>query len=159
LEEFLSRREFFLVVTVFDVTTFCLVVVFLLACFIVTMARNEEKAMAMFNRWREAKQIELGLIRPKGEKRPGWISQINDLGECERWRNDVIREINQKTTQIQNTSLGEYRLRELNDEINKLLRTKRAWEYRIRQLGGPDYIRASRVYDDQGRAIPVSSYK
>jgi len=35
--------------------------------------------------------------------------------------------------------LGEFRIRDLNDEINKLLREKRHWEDRILELGGPDY--------------------
>lgn len=43
-------------------------------------------------------------------------------------------------SQIQNAGLGEFRLRDLNDEINKLIREKRHWEDRIKKLGGPDYI-------------------
>ena len=35
--------------------------------------------------------------------------------------------------------LGEFKLRDLNDEINKLLREKGHWEDRIVELGGPDY--------------------
>lgn len=35
--------------------------------------------------------------------------------------------------------LGEFRIRDLNDEINKLLREKGHWEVRIKELGGPDY--------------------
>ena len=35
--------------------------------------------------------------------------------------------------------LGEFKLRDLNDEINKLIREKRHWEDRIKELGGPDY--------------------
>lgn len=35
--------------------------------------------------------------------------------------------------------MGEFRIRDLNDEINKLLREKRHWEERIIELGGPDY--------------------
>lgn len=35
--------------------------------------------------------------------------------------------------------LGEFRIRDLNDEINKLLREKRHWEERIIELGGPNY--------------------
>lgn len=35
--------------------------------------------------------------------------------------------------------LGEFRIRDLNDEINKLLREKGHWEIRIKELGGPDY--------------------
>lgn len=37
--------------------------------------------------------------------------------------------------------LGDERTRELNDEINKLLREKRHWERRIRDLGGKSYSR------------------
>lgn len=36
--------------------------------------------------------------------------------------------------------LGEFRIRDLNDEINKLLREKGHWEVRIKELGGPDYV-------------------
>lgn len=36
-------------------------------------------------------------------------------------------------------SLDEFRVRDLNDEINRLLREKTHWERRIRELGGPDY--------------------
>ena len=35
--------------------------------------------------------------------------------------------------------MGEFRIRDLNDEINKLLREKKHWEERILELGGPDY--------------------
>ena len=35
--------------------------------------------------------------------------------------------------------LGEFKLRDVNDEINKLLREKGHWEDRIKELGGPDY--------------------
>lgn len=36
-------------------------------------------------------------------------------------------------------SLGEHKIRDLNDKINKLLREKRHWERQIKSLGGPDY--------------------
>ena len=36
-------------------------------------------------------------------------------------------------------SLGEHRLRELNDEINKLFRTKSHWEKQIAKLGGRNH--------------------
>lgn len=41
--------------------------------------------------------------------------------------------------------LGEFKIRDMNDEINKLLREKRHWEYRIRELGGSDYKVGTRV--------------
>ena len=43
--------------------------------------------------------------------------------------------------------LGEFRIRDLNDEINKLLREKRHWEERILELGGPDHnVRSVYMY-------------
>jgi pre-mRNA-splicing factor ISY1 len=51
--------------------------------------------------------------------------------------------------------LGESRIRDLNDEINKLMREKFHWERQIRALGGPDYIAsAPRSYDADGRELP-----
>ena len=41
---------------------------------------------------------------------------------------------------IQNPGLGEFKIRDLNDEINKLLREKGHWERRIKDLGGPNYL-------------------
>ena len=40
---------------------------------------------------------------------------------------------------LSSAGLGEFRIRDLNDEINKLLREKGHWEYRINELGGPNY--------------------
>ena len=36
-------------------------------------------------------------------------------------------------------TLGESRIRDLNDEINKLFREKGHWERRIKELGGANY--------------------
>jgi len=70
----------------------------------------------------------------------------------------IIREIAKKVAQIQNAGLGEFRIRDLNDEINKLLREKRHWEAQIKELGGPDYSRVGpRMLDHEGRE--VKSYK
>ena len=45
---------------------------------------------------------------------------------------------------LENTdSLGEYRIRELNDEINNLLREKSLWEKRILELGGTTQVHSS----------------
>ncbi|KYN08727.1 Pre-mRNA-splicing factor ISY1 like protein [Cyphomyrmex costatus] len=67
----------------------------------------------------------------------------------------IIREIAKKVAQIQNAGLGEFRIRDLNDEINKLLREKRHWEVQIKELGGPDYSRVGpRMLDHEGREVP-----
>ena len=68
----------------------------------------------------------------------------------------IIREIAKKVAQIQNAGLGEFRIRDLNDEINKLLREKRHWESQIKELGGPDYSRVGpRMLDHEGREVSI----
>ena len=64
------------------------------------------------------------------------MSQTQD---CEVWRTNVVREIVKKVSDIQNGSLAEFKIRELNDSINELINEKRAWESRILELGGRDY--------------------
>lgn len=97
------------------------------------MARNQEKAQSMLNRWTAMK---LGMDL---ERRPALPSQCDKASKAEKWRRQVIREISEKVAIIQNASLGEHRIRDLNDEINKLLREKKAWEKRILELGGTDF--------------------
>lgn len=51
--------------------------------------------------------------------------------------------------------LGEFRIRDLNDEINKLLREKGHWEAQIKELGGPDYQKVGpRMLDHEGKEVP-----
>lgn len=115
------------------------------------MARNAEKAMTTLARWRAN---QLGTLGGK-ERRPYLASECKDLKECERWRREILREISKKVTQIQNAGLGEYRIRDLNDEINKLLREKYHWEVQIFNLGGPNYRRVGpRYLDREGREVP-----
>jgi pre-mRNA-splicing factor ISY1 len=53
--------------------------------------------------------------------------------------------------------LGEARIRDLNDEINKSFREKSHWERQIKALGGPDYAAtAPKVVDGDGREVPGS---
>jgi len=119
------------------------------------MARSSEKAMTALARWRQAKLAEEG-VAPKDARRPYLSSQCSDVKECEKWRLQIIREISRKVTQIQNAGLGEFKIRDLNDEINKLLREKRHWENRIIELGGRDMRRRSRMLDREGKEIPGS---
>jgi len=113
------------------------------------MARNQEKAQAMLNRLIIHKRMEL-----KGpvEIRPHLASDCNDLHECDKWRQQIIKEVSKEVTLIQNGSLGEHKIRDLNDHINKLLREKKHWERQIKSLGGPDHIQtAPRVLDGDGK--------
>jgi len=61
---------------------------------------------------------------PKEERRPYLSTLCESLPEAEKWRMTIIRDIAKKVSQIQNAGLGEFKLRDLNDEINKLLREK-----------------------------------
>lgn len=119
------------------------------------MARNEEKAQSMLNRFLAGKQEE---SRGPKQRRPYLASECHDLNEADKWRQQILREIGRKVLEIQNAGLGEHRIRDLNDEINKLMREKWHWERRIVELGGPDYARsAPKVTDSQGRVVAESS--
>eukprot|EP01119_Soliformovum_irregulare_P020926 TRINITY_DN6851_c0_g1_i1.p1 TRINITY_DN6851_c0_g1~~TRINITY_DN6851_c0_g1_i1.p1 ORF type:complete len:238 (+),score=58.02 TRINITY_DN6851_c0_g1_i1:65-778(+) len=115
------------------------------------MARNEEKAQSMLNRWLAYKRGQDPTRRPLG-KRPGRASDIDSVGECERWRMQLIRDIGKKIMEVQNESLGEQRIRDVNDELNKLMREKAHWERRILELGGPNYRKFERIADDDAIA-------
>ncbi|KAM7421781.1 hypothetical protein PAMA_010030 [Pampus argenteus] len=115
------------------------------------MARNAEKAMTALARFRQA-QLEEGKVK---ERRPFLASECSELPKAEKWRRQIISEISKKVAQIQNAGLGEFRIRDLNDEINKLLREKGHWEVRIKELGGPDYARVGpRMLDHEGKEVP-----
>ncbi|GLV34159.1 uncharacterized protein CBL_00089 [Carabus blaptoides fortunei] len=116
------------------------------------MARNAEKAMTTLARWRAA-QLEQNEKHKK--RRPYLASDCKSLYACEKWRMQIIREIAKKVAQIQNAGLGEFRIRDLNDEINKLLREKGHWEAQIKELGGPDYQKVGpRMLDHEGKEVP-----
>lgn len=126
------------------------------------MARNEEKALCALNRWVGQKRdleratnigskgIYMGGALPDqadfgpyaAKKRPKMSSEVTSVKECEIWRGEIVRGISKKIADIQNAALGEHRLRDLNDEINKDLREKGHWESQIKTLGGPDHAAA-----------------
>ncbi|PHU17994.1 Pre-mRNA-splicing factor ISY1 -like protein [Capsicum chinense] len=117
------------------------------------MARNEEKAQSMLNRFITMKEEE--KKKPK-ERRPYLASECRDLAEADKWRQQIMREIGRKVAEIQNEGLGEHRLRDLNDEINKLIREKVHWERRIIELGGPNYTKHSaKMTDLDGNIVDV----
>ncbi|GMK55806.1 hypothetical protein CspeluHIS016_0208620 [Cutaneotrichosporon spelunceum] len=120
------------------------------------MARNSEKAQSMLYRFREQQAVEMGLgDRRAGDRRPRVASSVSSLRECERWRGDIMREISRKVSKIQDSSLTNYEIRDLNDEINQLLKEKRHWETQIVALGGANYKRANMaMVDNEGREVP-----
>jgi pre-mRNA-splicing factor ISY1 len=89
------------------------------------------------------------------DRRPFLSSECDNLGEAEKWRLDVIREITKNIGEIQNAGLGEHRIRDLNDHINKLLREKFHWQKRLKELGGSDYnANEPKSFDADGRELP-----
>ncbi|CAI0397638.1 unnamed protein product [Linum tenue] len=117
------------------------------------MARNEEKAQSMLNRFITLKEQE--KKKPK-ERRPFLASECRDLAEADKWRQQIMREIGRKVAEIQNEGLGEHLLRDLNDEINKLIREKSHWERRIVDLGGANYAKHSaKMTDLDGNIVDV----
>ena len=108
----------------------------------------------MLFRFRASQAADLGIIDINRTKRPKLITSVNDITTCERWRGQVLRDISRKVTRIQEPALSDAQIRDLNDEINKLMREKYVWELRIRDLGGPNYSRGGRVLDDDGREVP-----
>jgi pre-mRNA-splicing factor ISY1 len=118
------------------------------------MARNAEKAQSMLFRFRAQQANDLGILDINKTRRPKAISTQEHIPTCERWRGQVLKEISRKITKIQDSALSDYQIRDLNDELNKLFREKWQWEVRIRELGGPNYMRGTgRVVDDEGRVI------
>ncbi|WPH03054.1 Pre-mRNA-splicing factor ISY1 [Acrodontium crateriforme] len=118
------------------------------------MARNAEKAQSMLFRFRAQQASDLGILDINKTRRPKAISTQTQIPTCERWRGQVLQEISRKITKIQDPALSDYQVRDTNDELNKLFREKWQWEVRIRELGGPNYMRGGgRVTDDEGRVI------
>ena len=114
--------------------------------------RNEGKAQTMLNRWIS---IETQMISQSMGKRPTDINSINNVQVCNIWRNQVIKEIAKKVGDIQNASLGETLIRELNDEINRLFEEKANWEAKIKKLGGADYKKYEpKTLDAEGYEVP-----
>lgn len=119
--------------------------------------------MSGLNRWvDQQKDVETGGVRKYGTaRRPKLSSEVDTLKEAEFWRMDLIREVSKKISEIQNAGLGEHRIRDLNDEINKTIREKGHWEDRIKQLGGADYkAQAAQEQDSYGAELAgQSGYK
>lgn len=112
----------------------------------------------MLNRFLASKNAAAGGGRAGGggrRTRPRLASECRDLNEADKWRSELLRDIGKKVMDVQNAALGEHRLRDLNDEINKLIREKGHWEARIVALGGPNYSRgAPRVADGESVFAP-----
>lgn len=82
----------------------------------------------MLFRFRAAQAADLGILDVGRTRRPKNITAVTSIPTCEKWRGQVLKEISRKVSRIQDPSLSDYQIRDLNDEINKLLREKWMWE-------------------------------
>eukprot|EP00970_Alexandrium_tamarense_P008131 scaffold1548_cov237-Alexandrium_tamarense.AAC.32 len=113
------------------------------------MARPEEKAQAMLNKWVKMREEDdptstLARRAASRQKRPFLASQCEHLADAEHFRRQIIGEISEGIKKIQNPGMGEHAIRDLNDSINKLIREKWHWNRRIKELGGKDYHKEER---------------
>lgn len=92
-----------------------------------------------------------GCIAEKGGGRP--LPAV--FAEC--WRTRCCRR-SVFPAGLVAAGLGEHRLRELNDEINKLFREKKHWERRILELGGVDHAKRAAAISAEadGAELPGS---
>lgn len=122
------------------------------------MAKSEEKSQSMLNKWWSMKR---GLYLRDPDEPPPLVTDCNSLSECYRWREQTIKEIGDKVAEIQNAGMGEFKVRAMNDEINRYINLKRQWEERIKELGGQDFKKKEqKFYDADGQELPGSgNYK
>ncbi|CCG82601.1 Pre-mRNA-splicing factor isy-1 [Taphrina deformans PYCC 5710] len=117
------------------------------------MSRNSEKAQSMLYKWRAQQAAQQGVIDSSG-RRPRNIMECTSVAACEKWRNQVLKDVTRKIDKINDATLTDFQVRDLNDEINKLQKEKHMWELQLKNIGGTNYIRfQGNVTDSEGRVI------
>lgn len=104
------------------------------------MSANNKEAQSGINRFIAHKSREAGMLETNPNLRPKYVQKEKSLAQADKWRSVILGEISSKLTKINDTALNDYQVRDLNDDLNKLFKEKRSWEYHIRDLGGPDYL-------------------
>jgi len=89
---------------------------------------------------------------------------VKSVGKCRRYKTVCLSRVVLSTSCVHivlcTAGLTDYEVRDLNDEINKLMREKRHWENQIIALGGANYRRNVAMLDDDGREVPgTKGYK
>ena len=84
------------------------------------------------------------------------ISCVTSVERSPRSRTVCLIERLPKESQADHAAgLTDYQIRDLNDEINNLLREKRHFETQIVNLGGANYKRGNAsMLDDEGKEVP-----
>lgn len=115
------------------------------------MSRNKEKAQSALNRYQAQVAREHGALESDPSLRPKYVQSVDNIPQAEKWRQTVATEISVRLTKINDPTLPEVEIRELNETLNRLHREKRAWEYHIKALGGNDYI----AFGNQAQGLNV----
>lgn len=68
---------------------------------------------------------------------------VTTVLEAEEYRNGLFSEFSAVLRKLHDPETLVENLRELNESANKLLKTRKAWEHRIKELGGPDHLQTS----------------
>lgn len=95
------------------------------------MSRNKEKAQSLLNLYYAQKGPQIPTQRPRSTE------NVKSVTDAELFRKMCIQDIDKSLMKINNPLINEYEIRDLNSKLNKLFREKRAWEHRIKDLGGP----------------------
>ncbi|XP_041976204.1 uncharacterized protein LOC121730991 isoform X2 [Aricia agestis] len=97
--------------------------------------------------------LEIELVTPKGPTKA--IENVSQQCSSSLLSGAAGSQKLKKSKKGKKTGLGEFRIRDLNDEINKLMREKRHWEVQIKALGGPDHARVGpKMLDQDGKEVP-----
>ncbi|GMM29809.1 hypothetical protein DAMA08_025540 [Martiniozyma asiatica (nom. inval.)] len=75
-------------------------------------------------------------------------------------RQSTLSDINNAIQRLHDPTVFDDELRSLNEKANRLVRERRAWEFKIKELGGPDYLTQNRNrYRYFGRAVELPEAK
>jgi len=116
------------------------------------MARNQEKAQSMLYRFREAMRIESGQKRHPKDRTPLLPATTNSISIAEAARKDALKEVNRLIARVQDQDAELALIRTVNEEINTRIAHVRAWDERIRELGGLN-PRSQRRLDELEEAL------
>lgn len=80
---------------------------------------------------------------------------VTTVAEAESVRGDLFQDFSRVLTTLHAEDTPFEDIRELNERANALLRARRAWEHRIKELGGPDHLRGAKM----AGSVAVNGYR
>ncbi|CCD23156.1 Isy1p NDAI_0B01220 [Naumovozyma dairenensis CBS 421] len=96
------------------------------------MSRNVDKANSVLVRFQEQKAYEETNYKDYSRyKRPTRVTKVKSLEEALEWKRQVQLEINNKTSRIFDITSSDRQIRDLNDELNDLIKERNRWNWHI----------------------------